>query len=883
MRLFLVSFLVLASSARADLPRIDFTRAAELSGWKPLHDIGGFSLTSDGLRVEITGEDPYFVGPPRDYPPGVGLRVSMRMRSEQGGTTQLFYFTDHPTEADSVRIPVRAGAWADVRANLPPLGAGYRLRIDPPGSGGACLIRSVELTPLHTFGYPQWPRPGVPAIDSNTSPSITSDTLRLLHDGKTFGGYTLQVAGKTIAVGWDRSLIGYLERDNPVWVTIDPQANCHVTVEGHSLSETVSVRDPGGATWRLSRRYTPAPQGSIRVVTAISVSANRDAIFLPLFGMFPGVGAFGAHKTQALFAGLEYLDKDEPSSSEADVIGAASRRQVPDALKITFPLMAVAAEGSYVGLTWEPQPGVAAVFDSPDRVFASGGHAMALIFPGSDGLNRVEGRLLPLESTPIRADKPLELKATIIAGQGENVTPAVRQYIALCGLPPVGRPMDFDGYVRLAAAGWLDSGVHEGPLYRHAIPGAFRAQPAADAAMMQDWLASQCTDPALAERLRQAAGAAIAKVQPAAYQSAAVSHIRFPVESLVYGHVEATAIEAERQGRALLGGFEPDGSVRYHPTDPNDDLGKTHFAPDANGLTATRVAQLLQDAAFSGSPQLIHEGVRLLHALDKFAGTVPRGAQTWEVPLHTPDVLASAHLVRAYTLGYELSGDTHFLDQARYWAWTGVPFIYLVAPTEPVGIYASIPVLGATHWNAPVWMGLPVQWCALVYADALYRLASHDPAGPWNQLADGITASGIRQTWPLRSDTMRPGLLPDSFNLRAQSRNDAAINPGTLQADAVRFYRRLPMYDFHSFPGTGLLVHAPGRIDHPRQSAGGVEFEVEGWPAETYYVLIAGLTRRPRVQIAGQEIDLHEPHQYLQDHGRLVLRLNGRSTIRLTQ
>src|SRR5207253_380680 len=162
---------------------------------------------------------------------------------------------------------------------------------------------------------------------------------------------------------------------------------------------------------------------------------------------------------------------------------------------------------------------------------------------------------------------------------------------------------------------------------------------------------------------------------------------------------------------------------------PNSlDFGSTHFAPDANGYTASVVEPLLEMATFCGNSGLISEGLRVLRALDGFAGTVPRGAQTWEIPLHTPDILAAAHLVRAYTLGYELTGEPHFLEQARYWAWTGVPFLYLINPTaQPVGPYATIAVLGATHWTAPVWLGQPVQWCGLVYADALYRLAPYDP------------------------------------------------------------------------------------------------------------------------------------------------------------
>src|SRR5204863_2120767 len=99
--------------------------------------------------------------------------------------------------------------------------------------------------------------------------------------------------------------------------------------------------------------------------------------------------------------------------------------------------------------------------------------------------------------------------------------------------------------------------------------------------------------------------------------------------------------------------FRPDGSIVYQPPASGTDLSRTHWSREANGLTATHVAAVLERAAFSGDPNLVRAGLRLLRALDKFRDTVPRGAQTWEVPLHTPDILASAYLVRAYTRGYE--------------------------------------------------------------------------------------------------------------------------------------------------------------------------------------------------------------------------------------
>jgi len=113
---------------------------------------------------------------------------------------------------------------------------------------------------------------------------------------------------------------------------------------------------------------------------------------------------------------------------------------------------------------------------------------------------------------------------------------------------------------------------------------------------------------------------------------------------------------------------------------------------------------------------------------------VPRGAQTWECPLHTPDVLASAYSRAGLHVGYELTGEPALLAQARYWAWTGLPFIYLRDPAgQGIGRYLTPPVYGATSWVAPVWMGLPVQWCGLVYADALFRLVRHDPKASGNR------------------------------------------------------------------------------------------------------------------------------------------------------
>lgn len=862
--------------------RFDLTRADQVREWHPAHDIARLGPSAEGMAIAISGSDPYVIGPPRDLPAAQPLWLRLRVRSDQAGLGQIFFFRDAPTEEDSVRFPVRAGVWEEVRLPIPSLGPGYRLRFDPPGAGGVAVLSFVELTARTALREPAWPRPAAPDLD-DAALTLRSGDLTLAHAPRQWGGFTLRVAGELMGVGHTRPLIGYQQGDQVRWLPFAERATVTASREKDALLLRAVVRDEDGAQWEIRQRFRPAvAANALDVETRVTVSQDRRLVYLPLLMVLPGVGSFGQEKHQGLFAGLEYLE-NEPSSSEADVVGPASRRQVPDTLKITLPLMAIQARDRYVGLIWEKAAAISALFDSPDRVFGSGGHVMGLFFPGSQGASdRTEGSLLPYEGTLLAANRPLLLRATLIGGRGRSIVPAVQQYVALRGLPPVP-PVSPADSLSLLAHGWLDSSIREADRYRHAFWPGFNPQPAADAAFLMEWLAPRVKGRDLAHRLTEAAKRAIAQVPPGERYGSGVSHVRYPgLAALVYGQVAESAEQARAAGRGLLARFEPDGTVRYRKSPDRPDYGKTHNAPDASGLTASVVASLLEAAAFCGDPELIREGLRVLRALDKFAHGVPRGAQTWEVPLHTPDILAAAYLVRAYTLGYELTGDTHFLEQARHWAWTGVPFVYLVNPTgQPVGSYATIAVLGATNWTAPVWLGQPVQWCGLVYADAVARMARHDPAGPWERLADGITASGLQQTWP-RRDPARQGLLPDFYLLRTQASDGPAINPGTVQTNAVRLLDGPALYDFHRFPRSGILVHAPGNLLALREEPDRMVFTVRGWPQDRpYHLLLAGVKAPPRVRIDGRDAPLSEPHQYLENNGWLVLRVQGAPTIEI--
>jgi hypothetical protein len=885
----------LATAGTPELPGYDFTTPDGAAGWKADHDIARLERTAEGLLVEIAGNDPYFSGPPRDFPADVPLFLQLRLKSDQAGACQVFYFDKHPTEERSVRLQGKGGGWEDLETILPALGPRFRFRIDPPGTGGTVVFASLRFRARAVLKEPVWEKPVHPSPVGGAGLgerlAVKSGAFELRQLPSIWGGFTLHVGEKEVACGHTRLQIGYVHGGEQRWLDIAGQAKVEARKRGEGISVRATLADKDGGEWVLEQRFLPG-EAVVGVETSITVSQDRDVVFLPLLVVLPGVNTFGEKKGQALFAGLEYLD-DEPSSSEADIVGPASKRQVPDSLKITFPLMAVQADGCYVGLTWEKSETVSALFDSPDRIFRSGGHVMGVLFPGSNGQDRVEGSLLPHAPTKLAKDKQLVFRAALIGGPGQNIIPAVQRYVVLRGLPaiPKARP-DLQGYVSLAAGGWLDSKCREGATYRHAVWPGFNAQKAADVAVFMDWLAGTTERPELAQRLKTAASEAVAQVPPAQYDSAAISHVRHPVVSLCYGSVEENARHAAERGRGILREFAADGSIQYKPRQGGTDYGKTHWAKEANGLTSQRVAALLEAASISGDPELVREGVRVLRALNKFDNTVPRGAQTWEVPLHTPDILASAHLVRAYVRGYALTGDKELLERARYWAWTGVPFVYLDPPTpQPVGAYATIAVLGATSWQAPIWFGLPVQWCGLVYADALYDLAQYEPA-PWGQIADGITASGVQMTWPSQ-DKDQQGLLPDFYHLRAQVSDGPAINPGTVQANAVRLYKRTNLYGFHAFRQNGWYVHVPGAVAEPREGKGQCTFRVESWRQGPFYVLVSGVRGgAPTVRCDGQPLALLDkpavaprdgtPHRYTAESGLLVLKLERNAVLEIT-
>jgi hypothetical protein len=431
----------------------------------------------------------------------------------------------------------------------------------------------------------------------------------------------------------------------------------------------------------------------------------------------PVVRAFGGLE-QGLFSGIEYLGRGESSSSKLDVETEEHLRFAPDPIKVTMPLMAMVTDKASLAMLWQDtqlQP----LYATPNFFDATNDHRMAL-----------RGKRI---AATIRVDR---------APVDEVILWATRKH----GLPPLpAAPRSQAEQLKLCLQ------ALEGPLrtekgWGHCVEERWGRRPFADIA--SNYWRLTGTVPEFPQFVRGG------------------SHVRNEAIYFVTGNARQWLDQQHNLIQHYRSQQKEDGSFRY-----DGKYRRGHFENTASGVCARPAAELLEIARMTGDTTALETGLRTLEYMKRFR--TPRGAQVWEVPLHTPDQLASAYLVWAYVRGYELTGDESYRQEARKWALSGIPFVYLWGQF-PVMVYATPPVLGATHWIAPCWIGRPVQWVGGVYAYALTLLAPHDDTLDWNHLARGILIAGEQMQY---TDGPNAGLLPDAFVLRDQARVPANINP----------------------------------------------------------------------------------------------------------
>lgn len=765
--------------------------------------------SGDGLlKIEATGHDPYMHRAVNL--PGGELLVEIRARSWNSGAGAIYWTTDKSPQRGEDKVGHFAlkhdGQWHDYSVRFSAPGRLTDLRIDPGSEAGKFEIDRVRL--LRRLLHPLT----VERIE------VDDEQVRFVVKNHDPLPQDFSTNGEGLQIGAEATLNVELpiQGDKPLEVVsveleVDGFPPVRRTVFVHNANAKADwiARSSGdlrlevakdGSMGRVYRAGTltailaplvhcdgrlpalkPVDDGpSLRfsgegITLSLCIEKNEISVSIsasqPCEG--PVVRAIGDLE-QGLMAGLEYLGKGERSSSKLDVETDEHLRFAPDPMKLTMPLMAFVTDRGSVAMTWsdmqlQPTYATPNFFDSTDD------HRMSLRGTKIDAVIQVDQ--LPLEEVIYRAVKKQ-------------------------GLPPLPEPP------RSASEQWdICLKALNGPLrtekgWGHCVEDRWPRNPHADMASTMWRLSGEAPD------LPRLAGGG--------------SHISNESIYFVTGKVAEWKQMHQRQVAGYISRQKPDGSFRYAGK-----YARGHFEDTASGVCARPAAMLLEYARFTGDEAALEAGLRTLEYMKRFR--TPRGAQVWEVALHTPDQLASAYSVWAYVRGYELTGNQEYLQHARKWALSGIPFVYLWS-SKPIMLYATPPVFGATNWIAPCWIGLPVQWVGIVYAYGLTMLAPHDDSLDWNQLARGILISGEQQQFP---DGEYVGLLPDSIELQNQQRRPWIINPCSLVSLRLAVQGQVDSLCVAADENHRIVAPFPVKLDKGKA-------QVEARQGVAYQVLIDG-------------------------------------------
>ena len=726
---------------------------AGAAGWTALHHCT--VAAADGvLKIQISGNDPYLIsGPIRIEAP---LAVKLRVKCATGGSGEFFWTTTesphtNPEHSQQFKL-IHDGQWHDYTVRLDARGTVTRLRFDPGGTPGVIEMEKIELIreilhPLEIQSVRASGRQISLSLTNHADKAIvcTVDGRQITVAGNAAQTVSLVAGGK---VPFETREVAVLSDGLPplrrtVFIADAEAAGDWIERRSGVIALKVA-RDGSGARVELGGRLVGfiAPliwrdgvvpklklvgeSGSLRFAgegVSITLSLRGEEILVVIQSDAPCEGpvlrALGPLE-QGVFAGLEYLGKGERSSSTLDIETDEHIRFAPDPLKVTIPLMVFVTDRASLAMMWRDMS-LQPVYATPNFLDGAEGHRAAL-------------RGKKIEAT-ILVRKPAPLEDAILWAVKERGLPA---------LPKL--PRSREAQMALSLKALTGSPLKTDAGWGHCAEPHWQRQPFADCASTIWRLTGEA--PQLPKLVMGG------------------SHVRNEAIYFVTGRAKEWLTVKSSQVRGIIAAQKADGSFRY-----TGKYQRGHFEDTASGYCAQHAVTLLEHARATGDKPALEAGVKTLEFMKRFR--TPRGAQVWECALHTPDILASAHLVHAYVRGYELTGNRDYLDQARRWAITGLPFVYQWS-CQPVMLYATTPVFGATNWRAPNWIGLPVQWCGYDYAYALTMLMPYDTTLNWRQLAEGILIAAEQMQYP---DGEFAGCVPDSFELATQTRRPWNINP----------------------------------------------------------------------------------------------------------
>jgi len=567
--------------------------------------------------------------------------------------------------------------------------------------------------------------------------------------------------------------------------TVITAAPGKVDARGEEANVATGGKDADGGVWETKTRFARLSETLTEVTTMISCNEDREVTHIEGPTLLAGEGGTGDAKIEGLFCGLEWMEGDETSSGRLDIAPdhAHRNRWMQHPNMVTIPVMSVAIDKTtVVGLMWDPRQewmegrrGPQPIYAGPDRFEGRRSHAMGLAAP-SAGDGREPNEICAAKPFRLPAGETVTLKAIIYADAGaKDALSAMDAWLARTKPddiipPPKGDYAEQTEFMMRAYFESLWVSPEEGWLPFLGGPGVWRKASHNPMFCYDLLLAARMTkDPKKAEAYRERA------------KDQLRDGLRLP-SAEDFGFMTGAPVMQLSQLTSLAGGARgsqlDDGSWRFDADlqDPGIFKGMDYHelgADDAAelGTCALRARDLLRNARITGDYKSYVAGRKSLNFMLRFK--VPRAAQVWEVPVHSPDILAAAHAVQAFLEAYRYDGREEWLDEAKRWARAGLPFVYVWNDDRyPWMRYGSIPVFGASWWQCS-WFGNIVQWNGLDYALALRELHDYDPepkgmAVNWERFAEGLTVSAMH----MQSD--KPEIVAlwcDSYSALTGDRN----------------------------------------------------------------------------------------------------------------
>jgi len=694
---------------------------------------------------------------------------------------------------------------------------------------------------------------------------LANEYVRLVLRGNEFGAGPVELSvatgGKWQTVAWLPYICRVVYRDaagKRVERSVFSDQKVNATPGNPGLLRLDwAEQDDDGARWTGSVRFELASRShNITARYELSCDKPRDLL------AFDGPMLYVLDREEAVFPGLEWLVGDELSSDSLDIADDHPDRvrYVVHPNKITIPAIGIHSRLGTVGLLWDihqrwdgRRDRPSAVFASPDRFGNQRAHLAGLFLPTVPDFVEENSREAG-KPYPLKPGRPLRLEATIFAdARADSPLAALDAWFEQHGFPkPAPLPRgSYEHEIEFSMQAYLKSLWVPGATEWWLTKGnTIMSKTGRPRSFVADLLVGELLSPSktVARQCRQRAQDVIGLIGCGPRLDSARFGRRADLGYANPGHAARLVHSRDKKGAWR---FDADLQRKDGPFEGRDyyDLGPDDAVEV--GTCARKAYEVLRYVRIAGDWETFDQMQPTLALMETFR--VPRAAQVWEVPVHTPDVLAAADAMDAYVEAYRFSGNKRWLQDAVTWANRGLPFIYLWEDRDkPFLVGASIPVFGAT-WHRGSWFGRPVQWNGLRYAVALLKLAEYDDSKPWRQIAETVIRSAIHQQEPSGEEV---ALWPDAISAIDSSKSAWIFGPQRIIAGVLKLTGRDPE------PSTVIVGHGRERIhisaaaSIPRVGRQGnsLVFDVSYRPGEQGVVLVSNIGRPTAVQFDGVPI-----------------------------